>query len=331
MRVERQFRENSPLSALNSQPSTLVFIKPGSLGDVVHALPVAAALHRAWPAARLSWVIDPRWEAVLEGNPAVAERIPFARENYRGPAGLVRAARWLAGLRHRRPDLAIDLQGLLRSALIAKSSRAQRIIGLADAREGATSFYDQAAPVTATQHAVDRYLAVLPLLGIEIPATPEFPLGAGEPIEAPADFILLHPYARGAGKSLTDAQITRLCERLAPAPVVLAGFGAAPAGLPANVHDFTHRTSLAQLIALLRRARSVISVDSGPMHLAAAVGTRLLSIHTWSDPRKVGPYSADAWIWQGGQLRPQRLDAPLQAERPLADADLDAIAAWAAD
>jgi ADP-heptose:LPS heptosyltransferase len=316
----------TPISHLSS---SILLIKPGSLGDVVHALPVAAALHRAWPAARLSWVIDPRWEPVLAGNPAIAERIPFARENYRGPAGLLRAARWLAGLRHRRPDLAIDLQGLLRSALIAKASRAQRIIGLADAREGAPSFYDQVAPVAATQHAVDRYLAVLPLLGLKIPDQPEFPLGPGEPIDTPDHFLLLHPYARGAGKSLTEAQIIGLCERLAPAPVVLAGFGAAPTDLPANVHDFTHRTSLAQLLALLRRARAVISVDSGPMHLAAAVGTRLLSIHTWSDPRKVGPYSTDAWIWQGGKLRPQSLDAPLPAERPLTDADLDAIATWA--
>jgi len=202
--------------------------------------------------------------------------------------------------------------------------------GRGDGGGGAASFYEQAAPVPATQHAVDRYLAVLPLIGLEIPAAPEFPLGPGEPIDAPADFILLHPYARGAGKSLADAQILGLCERLAPVPVVLAGFGNAPANLPANVHDFTRRTSLAQLISLLRRARTVISVDSGPMHLAAAIGTRLLSIHTWSDPRKVGPYSADAWIWQGGQLRPQRLDAPLQPERAITDADLDAIAAWAA-
>jgi len=67
------------------------------------------------------------------------------------------------------------------------------------------------------------------------------------------------------------------------------------------------------------------------MHIAAALDARLLSIHTWSDPRKVGPYSEKAWIWQGGEIRPQRLDAPLLPEKPITPADLDAIAAWAID
>jgi ADP-heptose:LPS heptosyltransferase len=276
-------------------------------------------------------VIDPRWEPVLAGNPAIAARVPFDRAKYRGPAGLFRAARWLASLRPLQPDLAIDLQCLLRSALIAKASRSRRIVGLSDAREGAGAFYDQAAAVTATQHAVDRYLAVLPLIGIPIPERPEFFLGEGEPFaEAlPDEFLLLHPYARGAGKSLAAEDIRALCERLAPRPVVLAGVGQSPAALPANVTDLTGRTTLAQLIGLLRRARAVISVDSGPMHLAAAVGSPLLSIHTWSDPRRVGPYSEAAWIWQGGELRRQNLDAPALPEQPIRPRDLDLWASWA--
>jgi ADP-heptose:LPS heptosyltransferase len=294
---------------------------------------VAAALHRAWPDARLSWVIDPRWEPALAGNPAIATRVPFDRARYRGPAGLVRAARWLASLRPLQPDLAIDLQCLLRSALIAKAARSRRVVGLSDAREGASAFYDKAARVTASQHAVDRYLAVLPLLGISIPERPEFFLGAGQPLEGPLpdDFVLLHPYARGAGKSLTSEDIRGLCERLAPRPVVLAGVGQPPAALPGNVANFTGRTTLAQLVWLLRRAAAVISVDSGPMHLAAAVGAPLLSIHTWSDPRRVGPYSEAAWIWQGGELRRQRLDAPTHPEQPIRPRDIDLWAAWAMD
>lgn len=276
-------------------------------------------------------MIDPRWEPVLTGNPAIAARVPFDRSKYRGPTGLLRAARWLASLRPLRPDLTIDLQCLLRSALIAKAARSQRIVGLSDAREGAGAFYDQAARVTATQHAVDRYLAVLPLLGISIPERPEFFLGEGEPFTEPLpdDFLLLHPYARGAGKSLDADAIRGLCERLTPRPVVLAGVGQSPTSLPANVIDLTGRTTLGQLIGLLRRARAVISVDSGPMHLAAAVGVPLLSIHTWSDPRRVGPYSEAAWIWQGGELRRQRLGGEILPERPITARDLDAMASWA--
>jgi ADP-heptose:LPS heptosyltransferase len=294
-------------------------------------LPVAAALHSAWPEARLSWVIDPRWEPVLAGNPAITARVPFDRAKYRGAAGLLRATRWLASLRPLQPDLAIDLQCLLRSALIAKAARSHCIVGLSDAREGAGAFYDQAARVTATQHAVDRYLAVLPLLGIPIPQRPEFFLGEGEPLvePLPEDFVLLHPYARGAGKSLDSEAIRGLCERLAPRPIVLAGVGQPPAALPGNVLDLTGRTTLGQLIGLLRRARAVISVDSGPMHLAAAVDAPLPSIHTWSDPRRVGPYSEAAWVWQGGELCRQQLGGEIRPEQPITPRDLDAMAAWA--
>lgn len=316
------------LSTIDSQLQTVLLIKPGSLGDVVHALPVAAAIHRAWPGARLSWVIDPRWQPVLEGNPAVAECVPFPRQDFRGATGLLRGARWLGGFWPRQPDLAIDLQCLLRSALVARAARSRRIIGLSDAREGAGLFYHEPAPVTAGRHAVDRYLAVLPLLGISIPDEPEFPLATGDPIDAPEDFVLLHPYARGAGKSLDEITVRALCERIA-GPIVLAGIGQPPFPLPPRVVDLTGRTTLPQLIWLLRRARCVISVDSGPMHLAAAVGARLLSIHTWSDPRRVGPYSKNAWIWQGGELRPQNFESPLLPQKPMIAFDLTTIAEWA--
>lgn len=320
-------------STLDSHPSTLLFIKPGSLGDVVHALPAAAALHDAWPDTSLTWVVDPRWAPILSNNPAVDRRLLFPREQFRGIPGAMRAGKWFSELRSLKPDLAIDLQGLFRSAMIATCARAKRKIGLSDAREGAIRFYDSAAEVFPTQHAVDRYLSILPLLGISIPARPAFPLPAGDAIDTPLPdaFILLHPYARGAGKSLDADQIRQLCEMLAPHPVVLAGVGQSPEALPSSVVDLTGRTTLLQLIHLLRQARTVISVDSGPMHLAAAVGARLLSIHTWSDPRKVGPYFEAASIWQGGEIRPQTLaaTAPLLPERPLTTKDLEAIAAWA--
>lgn len=309
-------------------PASILLVKPGSLGDVVHALPVAAALHEAWPAARLSWVVDPRWAPVLDENPSVHERVPFAREDYRGAAGLLRGARWLAAQRRRRPDLAIDLQCLLRSALIARASGARKTIGLSDAREGAGLFYDQAAAVTKTQHAVDRYLKILPLLGVPTPAVPAFSLPAGEPVESPDDFVLLHPFARGAGKSLDPLQIRGLCENIR-GKVVIAGVGDAPDLLPPNAVSLARRTTLLQLITLLRRARCVISVDSGPMHLAVAVGARLLSIHTWSDPRRVGPHGKNAWIWQGGELRRQDLTVEPLPPKPIIAHDLATMAAWA--
>jgi len=312
-------------------PASILLIKPGSLGDVVHALPVAAALHEAWPDSKLSWVIDPRWQPIVQGNPAVAECVPFPRQDFRGAAGFVRAAKWMAAQRGRHPELTIDLQCLLRSALIARAARSRHTIGLSDAREGADAFYDETARVAPGRHAIDRYLSVLPLLGIPVPERPRFHLVSRQAASPalPERFVLLHPYARGAGKSLDGASIRALCERIAPTPVVLVGIGGAPSGLPENVIDLTNRTALPELVGMIAQAASVVSVDSGPMHLAAAMDSRLLSIHTWSDPRLVGPYSRKAWIWQGGKLRPQDLRAPLLPERAVAAKDLEVIAAWA--
>lgn len=312
---------------------TILLIKPGSLGDVVHALPVAAALHDALPHTKLAWVVDPRWQPILEGNPSIDHCLPFPREDFHGASGLGRAVRWYAGLGGLQPSVAIDLQCLLRSALIAAASHAELRVGLSDAREGAARFYHSVAQVSGSQHAVDRYLSVLPLLGVEIPAEPRFDIGAGDPIPGfdATGFVLLHPFARGFGKSLSADQIRRLCAMLMPRPVVLAGIGDVPSDLPANVVALANRTTLRQLIWLIQCAGAVVSVDSGPMHLAAAASVPLLSIHTWSDPRKVGPYSKSAFLWQGGEIRPQNLQGnpPLLPERPIEDRDLEAIAAWA--
>ncbi len=229
--------------------------------------------------------------------------------------------------------MTLDLQGLLRSGLMAKLSGARRIVGLGDAREGARWFYDTAVPVVPGEHAVLRYLRTLAALDIPAPSEPAFRLPPGRPPatlpETP--YILLHPFARGAGKSLPEDLVAKLCAALAPAQVVVAGMGTLTTPLPPNTLSLLNQTSLPELIWLIRHAAGVISVDSGPMHIAAAVDTPLLSIHTWSDPRLVGPFNEDSWIWQGGQIRPQQLEgaaALLPATEPAAH-DIPRIAAWA--
>jgi ADP-heptose:LPS heptosyltransferase len=124
--------------------------------------------------------------------------------------------------------------------------------------------------------------------------------------ELPERFVLLHPFSRGAGKSLSTAQVDELCDRLDGIPVVIAGRAddsLAQWSPPLPVINWLNRTSLPELIWLLRRADFALSVDSGPMHLAAAVSPRVLSLHTWSDPLKVGPYPDEAWAWKDGEIR----------------------------
>lgn len=290
-------------------PRSLLLIKPGSMGDVIHALPVASAIHEAWPDTEITWLVDTRWEALLVGNPAISRIHTFPRQDFCGAAGLLRAIRWYARLRDLEPALALDLQGLFRSGLMAKLSNARRIHGLGDAREGASFFYTTTTPVEANEHAVRRYLRCLPAIGLPVPEVPDFflPPGRLRP-EVPADYVLLHPFSRGENKSLGPGAVRILVREIVRATgwrVVLVGTGVAPADLDSGVMDLLDRTGLEDLIGLIRRARFVVSVDSGPMHLAAALGVPLLGIHTWSDPRKVGPFGEEAWIWQGGEIRRQ--------------------------
>jgi heptosyltransferase I len=311
-----------------SDYQSLLLIKPGSFGDVVHALPCAAALKRHDPAMRLTWLVDERWEPLLADNPFIDEVVVFPRQRFRRLDGKLRSVPWALDLKRFRPDVALDLQGLLRSGLMAKCSRARRIVGLSDAREGGRWFYDEVATVQPGEHSVRRYLRALDALGVPQPENPEFTLPEGtSPVGAPqGPFVLLHPFARGQGKSLTPEQVVTLCQELQPATVVLAGAGTPPANLPANTISLLNTTTISELIWLIRAADFVISVDSGPMHIAAAVTSRLVSIHTWSDPRLVGPFNEHAWIWQGGELRQQRLgEVTLPEARSPENADMWAI------
>jgi ADP-heptose:LPS heptosyltransferase len=186
-----------------------------------------------------------------------------------------------------------------------------------DAREGAHLFYQHRARVDRQAHAVERYLSLVASLGVPIVRPVRFPLPSGDEIarfEEDEPFILLHPFARGASKSLSDLAVEEFCHALAPHRVVIVGRTKKKVPVPDNCMDLLNHTSILQLIWLLRRSRFTISVDSGPMHIAAALTDRLLSIHTWSDPRKVGPYNDNAWVWKNGDLAQVR-NLPLDAKR----------------
>jgi heptosyltransferase-1 len=341
--IEDDWRRCSSLSI--EAPESIFVLKPSSLGDIVHTLPAVSRLKATWPDAKISWLVNPEWAPLLDGNPDVAETVLFPRRDFRGIAGLRKLHSWAhLHVLGRRPDLALDFQGLLRTALIGRLSRPRRFLGLADAREGATLFYGRSVPPPALRlHAVDRYLALTDAaIGTPFDALNEplrFPLPAGEPVAAGGadlepDFVLLHPFARGTAKSLTLEQVRAFCAGLGPRQIVLAGRHDDPAfRAPAGTVDLLNRTTLPQLIWLLRRAAFVISVDSGPMHLAAALGRPLVAIHTWSDPRRVGPYRPDAWVWKSGRLAlagdiaAGRFDEVEAAAAPLTGPQIDAICA----
>ena len=282
-----------------------MIIKPSSLGDIVHTLPAIALLREAHPGAEITWVINPEFAPLLRGNSDVNHVHFFPRGQFRGLGAPRSLLPWLKKTRGIRPDLALDFQGLLRSALIARISGAKEIYGMSDGREGSRFFYDRVAKVNRRGHAVNRYLKLAECAGAAIGQSLRWPLPTGDPLprfdEYPP-FILLHPFARGDGKSLSNAVIEEFCGALAPTRVVVVGQSRRKIDTPGNCIDLTNQTSLLQLIRLIRVARFVVSVDSGPMHIAAAVTDNLLSIHTWTDPRRVGPYNRNAWVWKNGLL-----------------------------
>lgn len=312
-----------------------LIVKPSSLGDIVHTLPAVHAIRQAYPELKLRWLANTEWCPLIQGTAWLDEVIPFPRKTFRGAAGLLKARHWAQKTLPTQSEIVLDFQGLFRSALLARASRSRPIVGLSDSREAARFLHDHIVPVDPGAHAVERYLRLPEAFGIPIAADKlSFPLTEGSaPKNWPQrdDLIVIHPWSRGAGKSLSEEALQALCGSLAPHPVVLVGMSeekTRPTG--AHINDFSHRTTLPELIWVLRQARWVISVDSGPMHIAAGVNDRTLGIHTWSDPRKVGPYNPRAWVWKAGRIAHRTDFTPAEStqERSVAVQAAEQIAAF---
>jgi ADP-heptose:LPS heptosyltransferase len=320
------------LPNLKSAIRSILIIKPSSLGDIVHTLPAVAAIRKANPKAQITWLINPEWAPILRGNKSVDHVHIFPRGQLGGfgmPGSLLP---WVRKTRTLQPDAALDFQGLLRSALIGRISQARDFYGMSDAREGARLFYDHVAKVNRHEHAVERYLKLAQSFGAEIERPLNFSLPSGDPMprfDESTPYVLLHPFARGGRKSLPDAAVESFCRTFAPVRVVLAGRTERTFPMLDNCVSLLNQTSILQLIWLIRAARFTVSVDSGPMHIAAAISDRLVSIHTWSDPRKVGPYNPNAWVWKNHELvqvRDLQPPAKRKRKRPFGVEDVEQIA-----
>ncbi len=314
------------LPSLSDFRSVLV-VKPSSLGDIVHTLPAVHAIKTAHPHLRIRWIAKPEWLPLVEGAACVDEAIAFPQAGFRGFGGLAKAALWAAQwnkVPRELPELVLDFQGLLRSGMLCLTSGSAPVIGLSDAREGASRFHDHVVEVDAGAHAVDRYLAIPRALGVDVTEA-SFPLPAGQPVEVPPRFVLIHPFSRGAGKSLGSHELQVLCDCLTTVPVVVVGVSSSPVTLNGkHITNLANQTSLDQLIWLMRQAAMVISVDSGPMHIAAAVNDNTLGLHTWSDPRKVGPYNPNALVWKAGRIAPRAEFSPEECQTDAAISEGDA-------
>lgn len=316
-------------------PNQILVVKPSSLGDVVHALPAVAWLRRRLPGVRLGWLVNSEFAPLVALSPLVDEIHRFDRRRWGNLRHGAELWTFLRGLRAMNYDGAVDFQGLLRSGLLTWRSGARRRIGFAAAREGAAWFYSERVRLPdGVLHAVDKNLALVRLAFGEpaaaaVPPPPELPLlaprpehvaaaarlwdEAGWPAAAagPGPVLAVAPGARwpakcwppdffaavldAVAKARPDARVWLLGtrdEQAAAAAVTAACRLARPL-------DWTGRTGLGDLLALLQRSGVLLTNDSGPMHLAAAVNVPVVALFGPTDPALTGPYGPRHAVFRG--------------------------------
>lgn len=261
----------------------ILLVRLGAMGDVIHALPAARSL------GAVTWIVDPRWIPLLEGNPAIERIVPFDRRDWAS----VRTA-W-SQLRASAFDLAVDFQGLIKSALIARSARARRVFGYAATREAAAAWLYSDRVNAPKVHIVEQHLALARAAGGR-EGVPAFDLPPGEPEgDLPSGrFILASPLAGWRSKQWPIEYYSKLVSL--GVPLVVNGPPNARAELEKVAGAHLHLSGIAGLIDATRRAAAVIGVDSGPMHLAAALGKPGVAIFGPTDPARNGPYGGSLTV-----------------------------------
>jgi heptosyltransferase-1 len=273
-----------------TDPHILV-VRLGAMGDVIHALPGVASLKHSFPGARITWVVEPRWAPLLEANPFVDRVTPLRRGTARGILESWRE------IRSQRYDFAVDFQGLIKSAVTAACARPARIFGFhrTQVRERAAALFYSDEVSSASAHVVDRNLDLAAAAGATA-ALRVFPLPPGAPEgDLPlGDFVLASPLAGWRGKQWPLAYYAALAVRVRAdlgMALVLDGPPSAAAELAQVAGAEAHSSGLPGLIHATRRAAAVVGVDSGPMHLAAALGRPGVAIFGPTDPARNGPYA----------------------------------------
>jgi lipopolysaccharide heptosyltransferase I len=291
----------------------VAIVKLSSLGDVVHALPVAAALRAQFAQARITWVVERREAALLRGNPSLDEVMTVDTRRWRRLRDLEGMGAALRRLRRGRFDVAVDLQGNLKSGLFTVATGARLRIGFAAsrAREPLNALFTnrRVVPPAAARHIVDQLLALLaPLGGDPLPAA--FWLPSDAEAEAAAEsflaahglrgegrLVVLSPGAGRADKHWPVAHFAALVRRLRAetGAGVLVVWGPSELDRARAIGEGTAAvlappTNLDALLALLRRAQVMVAADTGPLHMAAALGRACVGLYGPTDPARNGPY-----------------------------------------
>ena len=292
----------------------IAIIKPSALGDIVHTLPVLSALRTRFPTAHITWIVNSSYESLLTGHPDLTDTLPFDRGSLRGVRGAISTFfSFTAELRRRRFDLVIDMQGLLRSGIMAWLSGSSYRVGFANAREGSRYAYTHKikSPALDAGHAVDRMWSVAEAFGVgHLPKVFRVPLQPAE-VEAakltlaslPRPIIAVAVGAKWVTKRWPAAHFAETLNRAHShfgGSAVFVGTGEdTPASqevakqLRGPSLDLTGKTSLPRLTAVLSQADVMLANDTGPLHLAAALGRPCVSPVPLHEDRVAWPVHTD--------------------------------------
>ncbi len=290
----------------------------GAMGDLLHTLPAAASLKHSFPERPLTWAVEAVWAPLLEGNPFIDRIVAIDRK---------RPGTWLntrRALCEQRYSMAIDFQGLLKSAFVASLGRPDRIAGFHrhQVRERAASLFYSLAVQSQSVHAVDRNLDLAAAAGASR-LLRQFPLPAGEPEgDLPEAFILASPFAGWASKQWPLEYYAALAQ-VSELPLVLNGPPSVKAALDSIANVTVHISSLAGLIDATRRATAVVGVDSGPMHLAAALGKPGVAIFGPTDDLRNGPYGGTLKVLRSPGSTPRYQPGPKQSGAYVRGGEID--------
>ncbi len=288
----------------------ILVVRLSSLGDIVHTLPAVHALRTAFPEARLDWLVDVHWAPLVEGNSDVSKVLRFVGDSWRGLWSSV------SRLRERRYDAAIDFQGLYKSAVLARLAGARERTGFSRsvAREGGAAFFYTRRVTPTARHIIEQNLELAAAAGAR-PTGYRFPLRVAPEAEdyvrrqlaarGVTDYFVLCPGGGWRSKCWPAERYGHLHRRLMALPA-LAGwrgvinFGPGERALAEAARLVAGEPEpvllpleLLQLVALVRGAKFLVGGDSGPLHLAVALGVPVVGLYGPTDPARNGPFSPD--------------------------------------
>ena len=295
----------------------ILIIKPSSLGDVIHALPTLAALRDRFPSAHITWLVKRQWAGVLERAVGLDRIWPIE-------SGLQGWLRMAPALRAAAFDLVIDLQGLFRSGAIAWLTGCRTRVGFANAREGSPFCYTQRVTIpTPDMHAVDRYLLIASAVGASPKGASPFRISLTDTdrervaqlltdcgVGPEAQWIAMNVSARWDTKRWPPEHFAAVADALQEeglGPVALIGAAddrsatnAVLMRMRTTPIDLTGQTTPELLPALLASTSLLLTNDSGPMHIAVAMGTPVVALFGPTSPVRTGPYGPEHRVLRSG-------------------------------